>query len=284
MSQRTRLTHSYTHCREVVLQARSNLGRAFWLLPADQRRGMDALYAFAREADDIVDRDANPTERETDLLTFRENLTQALNGQVTGNLFPALLDAINRYKIPPQHLYDLLDGMAMDLTPRRYANWHELREYCLRVASSVGLACLCIWGCNDPRAQQPALDCGLALQLTNILRDLRSDAQIGRVYLPQDELARFGVSETELLTDRPTDATCELIRFQVVRAGALYDSAFQAMNLIPQPARRLYWLMHQTYFRLLLKIEQDPKAVFQGRVGLSWPAKLWLATRATLGA
>jgi phytoene synthase len=283
LSQGPRLTESYAHCRAIVLRAKSNLGRAFWLLPEPERRGMDALYAFAREADDIVDNNASESDRATGLLAFRVNLEQALAIAPPGELFPALIDTIQRYNIPPQHLYDLLDGCAMDLAPRRYTDWSELREYCLRVASSVGLACLCIWNCPDPAAKQPAIDCGLALQLTNILRDLRADAALGRVYLPQDDLARFGVTESELVAGVPTAAACELIRFEAARARKLYQSANQAISLIPRPARRLYWLMIETYSRLLQKIEQEPKVVFERRVGLSWATKLWLATRATLG-
>lgn len=274
---------SYTHCRDIVLRAKSNLGRAFWLLPDPQRRGMDALYAFAREADDVVDRDAPLEQRARDLQKFREQLDWTLQGLGKLQLSPALQDTTQRYQIPHEHLFDLLDGCAMDLEPRRYADWDELREYCLRVASSVGLACLCIWNCPDPAARQPAIDCGLALQLTNILRDLREDAARGRVYLPQDDLARFGVTEGELLAGKPTANTANLIRFEVARARELFESAQRAMPLIPQPARRLFWLMHQTYFRLLRKIEREPNVVFERRVGLSWPAKLWLATRATLG-
>lgn len=283
MSQGPRLPESYAYCRRVVLRARSNLGRAFWLLSAPQRRGMDALYAFAREADDIVDRDAPADLRGIELQRFRDQLERTLNGSGTLELSTALHDTVERYQIPRTHLFDLLDGCAMDLEPRRYANWEELREYCLRVASSIGLACLCIWNCRDPAATQPAIDCGLALQLTNILRDIQTDAALGRIYLPQDELARFGVSEREILSGQPTTATAELIRFQAARARSLYESARKALPLIPQPARRLYWLMHSTYFQLLQKIEQEPNIVFARRVGLSWPAKLWLATRATLG-
>lgn len=280
------LDQSYTHCRHIVLRAQSNLGRAFWLLPDPQRRGMDALYAFAREADDIVDTATDANQRRHHLATFRAQFEQSLQGQLypsPNELFPALIDTIQRYQIPPQHLFDLLEGCAMDLEPRRYANWDELQEYCRRVASSVGLACLCIWNCRDPHAQLPAYDCGLALQLTNILRDVRADAALGRIYLPLADLARFGVTEADILSCRQSPATQELIRFEAARAKELYRSAWRAMPLIPQPARRLYWLMHQTYFQLLQKIEREPKVVFERRIGLSWPAKLWLATRATMG-
>lgn len=277
------LDQSYAHCRSVVLCAKSNLGRAFWLLPEPQRRGMDALYAFAREADDIVDHDAPAQERRLALEHFTQELEQTLHSGSESPLSLSLRDTVQRFEIPHQHLFDLLDGCAMDLEPRRYATWQELREYCLKVASSVGLACLCIWNCRNPAARQPAIDCGLALQLTNILRDIRADAALGRIYLPLEDLARFGVTEVEILAGTPSEKTAELIRFEAARARELYQSAWQALPMIPKPARSLYWLMHQTYYRLLQKIEREPKVVFERRVGLSWPAKVWLATRATLG-
>ena len=310
------LDQSYLHCRQIVLQAKSNLGRAFWLLPEPQRRGMDALYAFAREADDLVDHDAPLEERTNDLHAYRDQLTRAILGDQGAGVFPALIDTLERYKFSSQPLFDLLDGCAMDLTPRRYATWDELREYCLRVASSVGLVCLKIWDCELHLQQQAAIDCGLALQLTNILRDVRADAALGRIYLPLEDLARFGVTEEDILSCRASAATEQLIRFEVARAKELYRSAadtFGGSNhepaLLPRwlpsatyylihgsrqnhepqlqplwmPWHRLYWLMHQTYFRLLQKIEREPNVVFSRRIGLSWPTKVWLATRATLG-
>jgi len=243
---------------------------------------MDALYAFARQADDLVDSNETEADRRIALAEFREEFDQSLAGDAPGLLFPALINTIERFQIEPRHCYDLLDGCAMDLVPRRYANWEELRQYCLRVASSVGLACLSIWGCKDERALQPAIDCGLALQLTNILRDIRSDAELSRVYLPQDELARFGLTETDLLTGSDAPGIADLLQFQVDRAKQLYTSAKAGQQFIPEPARRLYWLMHQTYERLLLKIEAEPQAVFRQRLRLSQSTKLWLAARAVL--
>jgi phytoene synthase len=249
---------------------------------------MEALYAFARKADDIVDREAPAEVRAVELQRFREQLEETLNGHGDAPISAALHDTVQRFQIPDQHLFDLLDGCAMDLETRFFATWAELREYCHRVASSVGLACLCIWECNDPKATQPAIDCGLALQLTNILRDIQADADLGRFYLPWEDLEQFGlwegdIFEATIFKRQPNDKTAELIRFEAARARELYESAWQALPLIPQPARRLYWLMHQTYFQLLQKIEREPNVVFQRRVGLSWPAKLWLATRATMG-
>lgn len=283
MSQRKRLDDSYRECRQVVLRARSNLGRAFWLLPEDRRRGMDALYAFARLADDIVDGAGSVSDARSELHALQGSLNRALNGAVDDAILPAVADTIHRFQIPAIHFEELLQGVEMDLDQSRYATWGELREYCRRVASTVGLACIAIWGCNDERARQPAIDCGLALQLTNILRDVREDAQRGRIYLPLDELAKHKVTEKQLLAGEATSAAGALIRSQIDLTKSLYDSAALALPLIPQPARRLFWLMHTTYYRLLCKIEENPQAVFRRRVQLSWQTKLWLAARATLG-
>lgn len=279
---RATLESSYVHCRQVVLNAKSNLGRAFWLLNEDQRRGMDALYAFAREADDLVDSTASAADRELALGAFRHEFEKTLEGTGELALSPALRDTITRFDIAPRHLFDLLDGCAMDLTPRRYATWDELRGYCLRVASSVGLACLPIWGCRDPRAIEPAVDCGLALQLTNILRDVRDDWQLGRVYLPRDELARFELTEDTLFAGEPPPAAAELVRGLIARAEALYQSAHLGLQHVPDPARRLYWLMDQTYYQLLRKIATDPVQIFRQRIQLPRWKKLLLASRAAL--
>jgi phytoene synthase len=277
------LEASYRHCRQVVLNAKSNLGRAFWLLSGEQRRGMDALYAFARAADDLVDRQVSAEIRRADLTQFRVDLERALAGSPGGSLFPALIDTIERFQISPKHCFDLLSGCEMDLEQNRYANWGELRQYCLRVASSVGLACLPIWGCRDPQALEPAVDCGLALQLTNILRDVRADWQLGRVYLPQDELSSRGLSAESLFAGEPPPQAVELVNSLVARAESLYQSARRGLPYVPQPARRLYWLMEATYYQLLRKIAADPLQIFRQRIQLSRFHKILLASRAATG-
>jgi phytoene synthase len=169
----------------------------------------------------------------------------------------------------------------MDLDHAGFETFSELREYCLHVASAVGIACLAIWNCRDERATQPATDCGVALQLTNILRDLGEDAALGRSYLPREDLARYGCQPLSCGHDLPPDCDrwCELIQFQCRRAAQLYASSIQTERFLAGSGRRLFRLMHATYRALLTKIERNPASVFVRRQRVSRPHKAWLAVR-----
>ncbi len=276
------LDRSYAHCRLVVRQSSSNLAWCFWLLPREQRRGMDALYAFARQADDLVDRDGPVEERRAALDEFRDGLAAALAGTPKPPLFPAVADSVRRFTISPELLTHLLDGMAQDLTPQAPATFAELHAYCYRVASAVGLACLPIWGCTDERATQPAIDCGIAFQLTNILRDLREDAERGRCYLPADELERFGVALNS--ASGWSEPLAELIDFQIARARSYYESAGETARHLPQPGRRVFALMLARYRSILAAIERQPARILRQRVSLSWPRKVVVAAGALWGS
>ena len=272
---------SYRYCRLVARRAASNLAWAFWLLPADQRRSMDALYAFARECDDLADGPEPTGEKRRRLAQWREQLEQALAGQPSGPLFTAVADTVVRHRMPPECLRQIVRGAEMDLDHAGFETFAQLREYCLHVASAVGIACLAIWGCRDQRALGPATDCGIALQLTNILRDLAEDAACGRSYLPREDLARFGCQPLAAGGSLPPDAGpwCELVRFECRRAAQLYDSSSQTGRFLTGGSRRLFRLMHATYRALLAKIERDPASVFTRRQRISRPHKAWLAVR-----
>ena len=261
------LANSYAHCRQIARQAASNFAWAFWLLPADQRRGMEALYAFARQTDDLADNsEPIPQERQQKLAAWRSELEAALAGNAIGPLWPALADTVKRFEIPPAYLRQIVAGVEMDLTHSGFETFADLRHYCLHVASAVGLACLAIWGCRDERAIGPATDCGIAFQLTNILRDLKEDRQLGRCYLPREDLARF-------------PDQLDLLRFEIARAEQLYDSAAETARYLPGPGRRMFRLMHATYRALLAEIQRDPLVVLHRRIRLSRPHKAWLAVR-----
>ena len=261
------LLASTGHCRQVARQAASSFAWAFWLLPADERRAMEALYAFARHSDDLADQPGSLDEKRLALVRWRSGLEQALAGSPTGLVYPALAQAVKSHQIPPQHLREILTGVEMDLDHAGFATFADLAHYCRHVASAIGLACLPIWGCRDERATRPAIDCGIAFQLTNILRDLAEDAALGRSYLPRDEVARLG------------GATIELVHFQCARAAALYDSSAETERYLRGASRRLFRLMHATYRALLAKIERDPASVFARRQRVSRPHKAWLAVR-----
>jgi phytoene synthase len=167
---------SYEHCRRLTRAAGSSFYYPLWLMPRRKRRAMYAFYAFCRVADDLGDGPAAMTVKRAQLDDYRGALRGALAGEASSGEFPALVDAVERFQIPHETLFAILDGVGMDLAPRRYANWGELQTYCYHVAGAVGLACLAIWGGDVPEAHHAAIRCGEAFQLTNILRDVREDA------------------------------------------------------------------------------------------------------------
>ena len=291
---------SYRHCRRIVQQAKSNLAWTFFLLPSDQRRGLDALYAFARLADDLADgADPSPLRRQR-LAHFSAAVASRLaefgpcgseaaaiaegpfSCSYTGPLaiLPALADTVARFHIDPSRLLELLRGVTLDLDHHGFATLDELRRYCYLVASSVGLACLPIWGCRDAAAVEPAIDCGLAFQLTNILRDLAEDCQRGRVYLPTEELARFGVAAADLGAGSPTVGFHDLLQFQFARAESFYESGADTARFLPKPGRRVFRLMFARYWQLLKRIKERGADVLNSPARLTFPRKLLLAAAA----
>jgi phytoene synthase len=277
------LVRSYRHCRRLAREAASTFARMFWMLPHDQRRAMEALYAFARHTDDLADGPEPAEEKRRRLVGWREAFENAVAAETRNpksaaqncpSVLPALADTIERFRIPRDYLRQIIVGVEMDLDHDGFETWSELRHYCLHVASSVGLACLPIWGCHDERAIEPATDCGIAFQLTNILRDLKEDAERGRMYLPREDLARFGCGQA-LADNRWHD----LIRFEAQRAAELYDSATTTRRYLAGSGRRMFRLMHATYRALLAKIDRDPLSVLSRRLRVSRPQKAWIALR-----
>ncbi len=297
---RGELVRSYRHCRRLALAANSTFARMFWLLPHDQRRAMEALYAFARHTDDLADGPEPTGEKRQRLAAWRDDVAAALapnsacdhasagaspshsairNLQSANpSVLPALADAARRFDIPRVYLQQIVAGVQMDLDHAGFESFADLRHYCLHVASAVGLACLAIWGCRDERAIAPATDCGVAFQLTNILRDLTEDAARGRMYLPRAERARFDCGP--LVPGQPaTRPWIELIKFQTIRAVELYDASAATADYLTGSSRRMFRLMHATYRALLHKIERDPAAVLSSRLRVSRPQKAWIVLR-----
>src|SRR5438093_1272564 len=195
------LSDSYDYCRRVARSAARNFYYGFALLPAPKRDALCALYAFMRHADDISDSDheLNKSER---LREWHAVMDRALQGDYgASRVFPAFHDTVKRFGIPPSHLHDLMSGAEMDLTVTRYATFDLLARYCYCVAGTVGLCCVHVFGFKDPEALELAPKLGIAFQLTNILRDVREDFAMGRVYLPQEDLARFGCAERDMASD-----------------------------------------------------------------------------------
>jgi phytoene synthase len=241
---------------------------------------MCALYAFLRVADDLSDGPGSPQDKRPALADWRRRLGRALASDYSHALHAALHHAVAAYAIPPAYLEAVLDGVEMDLEPVIYPTFAELYQYCYRVASAVGLACIHVWGFADPKAAAYAESAGIAFQLTNILRDLAEDAGRGRVYLPREDLERFGYGEAQLRAGVRDEHFRELMRFQVERARGYYARGWQLTGLLPPAGRAVFQVMTRTYQGLLDAIERRDYDVFSGRVRLSGWHKLALALQA----
>ncbi|MEX2187256.1 MAG: phytoene/squalene synthase family protein [Pirellulales bacterium] len=277
------LAESYAHCARTARKAASNFYLAFWLLPRDRRRATCALYAFLRRSDDIGDDDigdASVALRRERLSAWRASLDRALAGEFDDPLLPALADTVNRYAIPRECLFDALDGVAMDLVARRYETADDLREYCYRVASVVGLACIHIWGFRGKEAFEPARHCGLAFQWTNILRDLGEDAARGRVYLPLDSLRRHDYRPEELLAGVADDRLSAVLDEQIAIAREHFAAAAPLFSYLSADGRRALAAMYHTYRDLLDRVARAGGDVLHRRVRVPTWRKVQLAGKA----
>jgi phytoene synthase len=276
------LEAGFIACRGVARRSASNFSCINWLLPLQQRRGTQALYAFARRCDDIADSDEPLDIRRQRLGVWRQQVSDALAGKPTDPVLVAVADTVSRFVVPQHLLWRIIDGVEMDLHHASFATYAELRRYCEHVASSVGLACLAIWGCRNDEAILPAADCGVAFQLTNILRDLQEDGRRGRVYIPRDELARFGTAPVDWLGVVGTESLRKLLDFQCARAAALFDAGLRTERYLDLGPKRLFHVMWTTYRAILAKIEQDPLRVLQKRVCLTQLEKMAIGAKALL--
>jgi phytoene synthase len=276
---RRQLSASHAYCERLARQQAGNFYHAFRLLPTDQRRGMCAVYSFLRVADDLTDVAGATEKKRSALESWRRQLHEALAGKYNHVLHAALHETVDRFHIPVSYLDAVLDGVAMDLDTDSYETFVGLYRYCYHVASAVGLACIHIWGVTAEQAAAPAEAAGIAFQLTNILRDLAEDAGRGRVYLPREDLARFGYSEEKLRLGIRDNGFVELMRFEVARANSYYDAALPLADLLRPVNRAVFLVMLRTYRGLLDEIVRRDYDVFSTRVRLSRLHKLWLAAR-----
>ena len=277
------LASAYEECRRVTRREARNFYFAFLTLPARQRRAIYVAYTFCRYCDDSVDAEGTDAEKLQRIEYLRGKLTQAYSGNPDQPLFIGLADVAATYGIPEQYFQEVLDGVESDLAKTRYANFEELRAYCYQVASVVGLICVHIFGFRGgEQAHQGAIDLGLAMQLTNICRDVREDWEFGRVYLPQDELERFGVTESDLANHAVTDGFAELMQFQIDRAREYFSSGRRLLPYLSPRSRACPAALGLIYGGVLNKIEAAGYDVFRERISLSKGAKLGLMARAWL--
>jgi phytoene synthase len=261
-------------CREMARREAKNFYWGFISLAHDQRMAIYALYDFARQVDDDVDDAPAPDLIPGRLAQQRRRVRRCVTQQYDDPVMQVLAKAVSRYQIPETELQALIDGVERDCTCTRYETWEALREYCYLVASVVGRMCVRIFGFSDPAALTCADDLGLALQLTNILRDVREDAEMGRIYLPQDDLRRFGITEEAVLRGEPGEGWNALVEFETKRARELFESGYQVLRYIPRRAAACVQTMAGIYERILQKIERDPQLPLRERAALSKGEKL----------
>ena len=265
------------YCEQKAAASGSSFYHSFRFLPPERRRAIVALYAFCREVDDAVDETIDAAVARIKLEWWRNEVAMIFGGAPQHPVAQALKPVAKAYELPQEHLLAVIDGMAMDLDLDRYPDFALLERYCDRVAGVVGLMSAQIFGYSDRSTRAYARDLGIAFQLTNIIRDVGEDARRGRIYLPQDEMERYGVTSAELFQQRVTPGFKALMAFQVQRARRVYDEAFAALPPVDRRSQRPGLIMAAIYRALLDEIERDGFRVLDRRLSLTPLRKAWLA-------
>ncbi|QDT19200.1 phytoene/squalene synthase family protein [Gimesia chilikensis] len=287
----TTLENSYAYCQQLAKQTAGNFYYSFLALRKEQFQAMCVLYAYMRLVDDLGDSpELSLEERGAALTHWRQELQRALDPQPQDQseefhpCLPAVVDMIQRYEIPVHYFFDVITGVESDLQPVTFQTFDDLADYCYHVAGVVGLCCIHIWGFHDDRAVEASIDCGLAFQLTNILRDLAEDADLGRVYLPQEDLHRFAYSQSDIQARVYDQRFRELMQFEVDRARLYYQNSERLFEYISPEGRRILKAMHQIYGGILNEIERLDYQVYTTRAGLPRWRKLLIAGEALIAS
>lgn len=276
-----RLAASYRLCRRMSRRSASNFLLTFWFLPRAKRRAMYALYAFFRHTDDLADGGGSAEQRQAELEQWRLQLGEALSessGEQLDPRLPAVVDTLRTYEIDPEYLFESIRGVESDLRFSPFQTVDQLRHYCYQVAGTIGLSCLPVWGVQPGFNPDDAVAAGFGLQLTNILRDIREDANRQRVYLPREDLVRFGVDEQRLLSGQADDRLIPLMQTQVDRAKQALSQSQRLLEVLSPEGRHIFSAMLRIYGSLLEQIEKDPLIVWQRRVRVGRWRKLRVLT------
>ena len=273
------LDESYAYCEKVARRRARNFYYAFVLLSKDRRRAMCAIYAFMRYCDDLSD-DEGLSNRAGAIGRWKQDLAAALEGRFSGHpVWPAFHDAVTRYAIPHCYFFEMIEGVSSDLEPRRIRTFDELYRYCYLVASVVGLTIIHIFGFESDQALPLAEKCGIAFQLTNILRDIREDAARGRVYLPEEDLARFGVSQGTFVNVEISAGFTALMEYEVDRAEAYYQASMPLVRLVNPGSRPSLGALIEIYHRLLKRIQEARRDVLSRRIHIPAWEKIFIILR-----
>ncbi|MBI1804401.1 MAG: presqualene diphosphate synthase HpnD [Ignavibacteriae bacterium] len=260
-------------------ETKSSFDFSFSFLPREQREALKTVYAFCRTTDNIVDNAGDVESNLHRLQRWRKELEKALAGKSDYSLLNQLSSVAKRFHIPVEHFYELMRGVEMDLTTNRYETFEQLKEYCYLVASTVGLMSLGIFAPRNERTKEYAINLGIALQLTNILRDVGMDAQYGRIYLPQEDLRRFGYSEHDLFARRYSPEFQSLMEFEAKRAEEFFQKA--KISLPPEDKRAMFAakIMERIYFHTLQKIREARFNVFDNSIRIPRSIQFLIAVK-----
>ena len=270
------------YCQEKAAASGSSFYYSFMFLPPDKRRAITALYAFCREVDDVVDECSDEGVARTTLAWWRVQVAEIYEGKPQHPVAQALIPVVKQFQLPQKHLHEIIDGMEMDLQQHQYADFEALQLYCYRVASVVGLLSAEIFGYTDRKTLQFAHDLGIAFQLTNIIRDMGEDARRGRIYIPQDELAQFGVHTSDILDGKENDNFHKLMQFQIERAQHYYQQALNQLPSADRKAQSTGLIMAAIYRATLEEIVSSGCHVLKERTSLTPVRKLWLAWKTSI--
>lgn len=266
---------------ESMARGRSNFYYAFTVLPTEKKRAFCAVYAFMRCCDDISDGDTGLEHKRKMLHDWRSQLDAVYSGN-NGNsaILPAFRDTVHNFAIPVEYFHWIIDGAEMDLDITRYETFEDLYKYCFKVASAVGLVCLNIFGFREERAKEYAEQCGVAFQLTNILRDIQEDSDRGRIYLPLEDLKKFDYTADDLQHSVYDERFRKLMRYEAERAREYYSAARKLLPLVEEASKPALWAMIEIYERILNRIVQRQFDVFSSRVRLAGIEKTAIAMKA----
>ncbi len=267
------------YCQQKAARSGSSFYYSFLFLPTEQRQAIIALYAFCREVDDTVDETSESEVARTKLAWWRQELGRVFSGEAQHPVGKALQIATHRYNLPEEYFIEIVDGMEMDLDYDSYPSFKELSLYCHRVASMVGLMAAEIFGYQDRQTLKYAHDLGMAMQLTNIIRDVREDAARGRIYLPLDELKAQGIDPGDIFSFRQSEALSTLLHDQAVRARDYYQRALDRLPEVDRYQQRSGLIMADIYQKNLDMIEEDGFRVMEHRIAMTPLRKLWRAWR-----
>ncbi len=273
----TSLDESYQYSRRIARQRAKNFYYAFLLLEKPQRNAMCALYSFMRYCDDLSDDVVDGTTPQT-MEKWREDMAAALEGNFNNHpVWPAFHDTVVRYRIPHEYFHHMIDGVSSDLVPRKIETFDELYRYCYQVASVVGLCIVHIFGFKDPQALVLAEKCGVAFQLTNIIRDVREDFELGRRYIPLEDLQKFGADAAKI---EKSSGWVQTLGHEANHARGYYEESRPLIGMVDSESRRSMWALIEIYWRLFQKIEASGFDVFDRRIRLTTFQKLRILAEA----